>query len=339
MSEVNKKGLTLKEVEESRRKNGKNEIPVKDPVKWWSLLLEKFEDSIIQLLLMAVVFSVIGAVLTHEPLYDCIGIIMAVGLAVGIGFANEFSAAKKFEKQNQLSGDFKVPVYRDGCLTQVLKSELVVGDLVVLESGMEIPADCKVIEGECQVDESAVTGENVPVVKTPRNYIGDHTYSENVLVGSTPIVVGRVEAKVISVGIDTEAGRIKKATEVEATKSPLEVELDTLAELIAKLAFGGAGILFVALNAIHFFRHGFNSVQFLFAISLLVLIYPVIRNTYKGIEPTKLSWFLSASAAVLINIYGLSSPNFIIQIKDVLESFMVALTLIVLAVPGGFPLL
>lgn len=165
MSEVNKKGLTLKEVEESRRKNGKNEIPVKDPVKWYNLLKEKFADPIIQLLLMAVVFSVIGAVLTHEPLYDCIGIIMAVGLAVGIGFANEFSAAKKFEKQNQLSGDFKVPVYRDGCLTQVLKSELVVGDLVVLESGMEIPADCKVIEGECQVDESAVTGENVPVVK------------------------------------------------------------------------------------------------------------------------------------------------------------------------------
>ena len=337
-----KNGLTSEQVLKQREKFGANVMPTKNPVRWQDLLMEKIKDPLIQLLILASVFSIVGAFLTQSSYVDSIGVIVAIVLAVGTGFVNEYSSAKKFEAQNKASNDYDVPVYRDGKLIMVKKSELVVDDVTRLEQGIEVPADCIVIDGTCEIDESAVTGENVPVSKFVESETRDsgHTYANNFLVGSTPVVSGLVIAKVASVGINTEAGKINAVTQGEDEKSPLEENLDKLATLISKLAFAAAGIMYVLLNIKHL-GHSATLLQVLFAVSLIVMIYPVIKDTYNENGSSKKDIGIAIVGFLALNAYPFmttGAAKFVLEIKDVLKVFMEALTLIVVAVPEGLPL-
>lgn len=338
------KGLTTEIAKALQERDGKNVLPLKDPVRWQDILMDKIKDPIVQLLILAVVFSIVGALSLKEPLTESYGVLIAIILAVGLAFRNEYSAAKKFEKQNAAAGDYEVPCYRDGILVLVKKSDLVVGDVIVIENGLEAPADCIVIEGEGQFNESAVTGENVPVIKTINaNSKEVHTYNENFIVGSTPIVSGRVVAQVTQIGSNTEAGKINNVLQTEDEKSPLEKELDSLAELIAKLAFGAAGIMYVVLNVLHMIKAGHIDIfNIVFAVSLVVLISPVIRDTYSEKEFNKGKMAaLSILLFGFMNVFGifeLGATQFLVNIKDILHVFMGALTLIVVAIPEGLPL-
>ncbi|HNJ44262.1 MAG TPA: cation-transporting P-type ATPase, partial [Acidobacteriota bacterium] len=159
------RGLTSAEVEASRQKHGINVLtpPERDP--WWKLFLEKFDDPVIRILIIAAVIA-IGVGIAEGEYLEGIGIVVAILLATVLAFLNEYQANKEFDILNQVSDDVPVKVIRDGAYTTVPRKEIVVGDLVLLEAGEETPADGRLIEAvSLQIDESRLTGESVPASK------------------------------------------------------------------------------------------------------------------------------------------------------------------------------
>ena len=175
-------GLTAAQVEESRKKYGSNEMtpPSRDP--WWVELARKFADPLIVILIAAAIISFIPVLLSpgeHSPI-ESIGIMCAVLLATTVGFVNEYRANKEFDILNKVNDVTPVRVLRDGKHTMVPKNELVVGDIVTLETGVEVPADGVVLEASSlRVNQSSLTGESEPVLKVP-------TAEEETLPGAYP---------------------------------------------------------------------------------------------------------------------------------------------------------
>lgn len=160
-------GLSESEVKKSREKYGENTLTPPPRTPLWKLFLEKFKDPIIQILLVAAALSLVIAIINNEYA-ETIGIFAAILLATGVGFWFEMDANKKFELLNQVNDDISVKVIRDGNIHEVPKKELVVGDVVVLETGEEVPADGELLEAiALQVNESTLTGEPV-IDKTTR---------------------------------------------------------------------------------------------------------------------------------------------------------------------------
>jgi len=152
------KGLTDQEVEGSRKKYGQNILtpPERDP--WWKLYLEKFEDPVIRILIIAA-FLAIGIGIFHHEYIEGIGIIIAIFLATTLAFVNEYQASREFDILNKVNDEVPIKVIRNGNYTTVPKKDLVVGDIVILETGEEIPADGRVLEAvSFEVDESRFTG-------------------------------------------------------------------------------------------------------------------------------------------------------------------------------------
>lgn len=246
-------GLSTAEVLNSRNSYGANVLtpPKRDP--WYVLLLDKFKDKLIIILSIAAVFALILGVIKQE-FAEPIGIICAIMLAVGLGFWNEYSASKKFDILNQVSDDTLVKVRRNGLITQVSRKDLVVGDIVLLEAGEEIPADIRIIESaHLKVDESTLTGESVPVSKDPLSE-GQGTYPKYILLRSTTVAEGNGIGIIEAVGDQTEFGRTaRKAAEITDTETPLNKQLDGLASLINKIAIGSATFLISSLLLRYFF--------------------------------------------------------------------------------------
>lgn len=248
-------GLSIAEVESSRNTYGANVLtpPKRDP--WYVLLLEKFKDKLIIILSVAAIFATILGVIKQE-FAEPIGIICAILLAVGLGFWNEYSASRKFDILNQVSDDTLVKVRRNGILTQVSRKDLVVGDIVLLEAGEEIPADIEIISStHLKVDESTLTGESVPVSKnSPEEGHGHSTYPKYLLLRGTTIAEGGSVGVITAVGDRTEFGKTaRKAAEITDTETPLNKQLDGLAGLINKIAIGSATFLITALLCRYFF--------------------------------------------------------------------------------------
>jgi Ca2+-transporting ATPase len=160
------KGLSDKEINESRAKWGSNDLTPPARESWVKLLLGKFNDPIIKLLLFATLLSFITGYF-HGSIVESLGILLAVFLATFLSFINEYKAGKEFDILNQINDTTPVKVYRNGNVTQVPKNELVVGDIVIVTQGDEIPADGKLLETmELSVNESSLTGESVASRKT-----------------------------------------------------------------------------------------------------------------------------------------------------------------------------
>lgn len=242
-------GLTDEQVEASRQRYGKNILtpPARTPL--WKLFLEKFKDPIIKILLAAALLSLVISII-HNEYAETIGIFAAIFLATGVAFWFEMDANRKFELLNQVNDDILYKVIRDGNIHEVAKQDIVVGDIIVLETGEEIPADGELIEAiSLQVNESTLTGEPV-ISKTtnPEHFDEEATYPSNHILRGTTIANGRCIYEVKEVGDATEFGKVaEKATEINKDKTPLSKQLEKLARLISIIGFIVAGLTFGGL--------------------------------------------------------------------------------------------
>ena len=285
-------GLTDEEVLQSREQHGDNLLtPPKRP-SLWRLYLEKFEDPVVRVLLVAAVFSLIISVIENEYA-ETIGIIAAILLATGIGFFFEYDANKKFDLLNAVNEETLVKVVRNGKVQEVPRKDIVVGDLVILETGEEIPADGELVEAiSLQVNESNLTGEPV-IGKTiiEEDFDEEATYASNWVMRGTTVVDGHGAMKVQRVGDATEIGKVaRQSTEETLEPTPLNIQLTKLANLIGKIGFTVAGLAFViffvkdvllyfdfaALNGWHDWLPVFERTlkYFMMAVTLIVVAVP-----------------------------------------------------------------
>lgn len=290
-------GLTDDEVRQSREKYGVNLLtPPKRP-SLWKLYLEKFEDPVVRVLLVAAIFSLIISIIENEYA-ETIGIIAAILLATGIGFYFEYDASKKFDLLNAVNEETLVKVIRNGRVQEIPRKDVVVGDIIVLETGEEIPADGELLEAiSLQINESNLTGEPV-VSKTTveADFDEEATYASNKVMRGTTVVDGHGTMRVLCVGDDTEIGKVaRQSTEQSTEPTPLNIQLTKLANLIGKIGFSVAGLAF----AIFFIKD--------------VLVHYDFSSFH-----TFTDWLPA--------------------LKATLQYFMMAVTLIVVAVPEGLPM-
>ena len=194
-------GLSDQEVEESRRKYGENVLTPPPRTPLWKLFLEKFKDPIIRILLVAAFLSLVISIM-HQEYADTIGIFAAIFLATGVGFWFEMDANKKFDLLNQVNDDVLVKTLRNGNIHEIAKRDIVVGDIVVLETGEEVPADGVLLEAiSLQVNESTLTGEPV-MDKTvdPDHFDSEATYPSNQIMRGTTIINGHCIYKIEKIG-------------------------------------------------------------------------------------------------------------------------------------------
>ena len=283
-------GLTDEQVKQSREQHGKNVLTPPLRTSLWKLYLDKYRDPIIQILLVAAFVSLILAFI-EKNFMETIGIFVAVFLATTVGFYFERDAAKKFNLLTALSEEQPVKVRRNGKVMEIPRHDVVVGDVVLVEVGDEVPADGELIVcNDLQMNESTLTGE--PVTEKSLEGGGDGAYPRNVILRSTMVMNGRGEFVVTAVGDATEIGKVaKKSTEQTSVETPLHMQLDKLAKMISKVG----SVVSVAA----FF---------------IFLIHDILTNPAWG------------------------GKDYFYMAEIVLNYFMMAVTLIVMAVPEGLPM-
>jgi len=247
-------GLSLPDVEKNRQKYGDNIItpPPEEPL--FKLFLSKFNDPIIRILIVAAIVSFIVGYFDDHYL-ESLGILSAILLATTIAFINEAKAKKEFDILNQVRNEDFLNVIRDnGKIFRVMKKEIVVGDLVIIETGEEIPADGEIVRSvSLQINESALTGESVPVAKytksdTERLKVNPRTFEAYIVKRGTFVTEGNGIVKIIDVGDNTELGKTTHAA-LESTEreTPLNIQLNKLSKLIGVVGFSIAILVFVIL--------------------------------------------------------------------------------------------
>ena len=367
------KGLTTEEVKISRNKHGLNILkpPQKNP--WWKLFLEKFEDPVIQILGIAAVIAIALGIVQHNYI-EGIGIIVAILLATTLAFINEYQADREFEILNQVSDTIPTKVIRDANFTTVPRQDLVVGDVIYLEQGEEVPADGIILsEVSFYVDQSRLTGESLAVKKFNQIVKDDSTdtYPANKVYRSTLVDRGYAYIEITAVGERTEIGKLAIAvTSMDGDlETPLNLQLDKLSKLIGVVGLGFATLTFISLLTRGFIRseYSLNIAQWyrlsLSAIVTLTILIPVwLPVIYDGLElaqndikspkwlsEIKLTTWLKTTiiglgilaTGVCLGYIAHLLPT---SIEDwlpvnlanaLLQYFMVAVTIIVVAVPEG----
>ena len=292
-------GLTSEQVLENRRLHGENILTPPEKIPLWKQFLEKFEDPIIRILLFAWVLS-LGISCVHcwgpeqegfKAFLEPLGIFIAIILASTIGFIFEVKAAKAFEVLNTVNDDIMVTVLRDGKIQEVSRKEIVVGDVVMLNTGDEVPADGVLLDAQSlQINESTLTGE--PVISksvVEADFDHDATYPSNRVLRSTTVVDGNGVMCVDMVGDATEYGKVNRGAQIDNDlETPLQIQLKKLAGVISKLGYSAAGVTFILL-------------------SFKVIVADEAMGT--------------------LDI-----------VSSLLNSFMIAVTLIVVSVPEGLPM-
>ncbi|KAA6325849.1 Calcium-transporting ATPase 1 [termite gut metagenome] len=368
-------GLSDAQVIESRRIYGENILtpPKKEPL--WKLFLEKFEDPIIRILLIAAFLSLGIAIVNHinteEGDYaETIGIFCAILLATGVAFWFERDANKKFDVLNTVNDDTLIKVIRNGNVCEISKRQVVVGDVVLLEVGEEVPADGELLETvSMQIDESCLTGEPI-IAKTIRLEDFEHeaTYLSNWAMRGTKVMDGHGVMEVKHVGDATEYGKVaEKSTEMTGEQTPLNKQLDVLAKFIGVIGFILAmltfSVLFIkdlASASYSLGQLGLLGAVIIGAVIALTKVWiPILYDAFelcgkekeipKSVENgTWLRWILYGGLAFVVvtgigycfGVNPLHSTSWVSMetAKHVLEYFMVAVTLIVVAVPEGLPM-
>ena len=252
-----KRGLTELEVQAALAQYGPNVLTPPPSTPWWKLLLEKFQDPIIMILVAAAIISIIVGIIDGN-LIEPIGILIAIGLATGVGFWMEWSAKKKFDILNQAKDSEPVKVIRGGQTMEIPKTNLVPGDVVILATGDEVPADLDMyVAVNLKIDESSMTGESVPASKTPRESAEDWAgsgFAPWEALRGTRVMEGSGTGIVTKTGDNTEIGKTTRAAmEESGLDTPLQKQLDGLASMVNKIAFTLAATLIVLLNVHHWF--------------------------------------------------------------------------------------
>lgn len=248
---MNKSGLTSLEAHEFG--TGRNVLTPPPSTPWYEILLDKFKDPILMILIIADVFSFAVNIIQKEPLWEPLAILIAILLTAGIGFWQDWSAKKQFDSLNKVSDDEMIKVVRDGNVTEVPKCDLCIGDVVLVSAGDELPADLELFEAtEFHVDEAAMTGESVPVQKYD-HVTGTPTIPSNHALRGTRATEGSAKGVVIAIGDDTEIGKTtRQAMEMTDEKTPLTLQLEKLAGKISSISFWIGGLLLLFLNLHHF---------------------------------------------------------------------------------------
>ena len=286
-------GLTAAEVLQSRLEHGENVLTPPKQQSKWRLYLEKYEDPMVRILLVAALVSLVLS-FVKQDFVETLGIIAAIILATTVGFYFECDAARRFSILTQMGEEQSVKVMRDGRLQEIPRREIVVGDIVIVETGDEVPADGKLLEStDLQVDESSLTGELLTNKEPhPLQRDGKEAYPKDLLLRSSMVMAGRGCYQVTAVGDETEIGHVaRQATEITGVKTPLNIQLDRLAKLISKV---GSAIACTSF--------------------LLFLGHDILTNTL---------W---------------QTDDYLGMAEVVLKYFMMAVTLIVMAVPEGLPM-
>ncbi|WP_262280514.1 calcium-translocating P-type ATPase, PMCA-type [Hallella absiana] len=317
-------GLSDAQVADSRQQYGDNVLTPPKKTSLWKLYLDKYRDPIIQILLVAALVSLVLA-FVEKDFVETLGIFIAIFIATTVGFYFECDAARKFRVLTAINEDQPVKVRRDGKVMEVPRRDVVVGDIILVETGDEVPADAVLVEAvNLQIDESSLTGEPLTsksVTDAQNQQSADtasqlsslnpqhsadaiiqhsslntqhssEAYPKNVILRSTMVMNGRGTAIVTRVGDSTEIGKVAtEATEATQTKTPLNLQLDKLAKLISKV---GTGVSIAAF--------------------VIFLGHDILTNSL---------WH---------------TTNYLAMLQVVLNYFMMAVTLIVMAVPEGLPM-
>ena len=398
-------GLTDAQVLESRSKHGANVLtpPEKEPL--WKQFLEKFGDPLIIILLIAGVLSIgiscyefWGLHEGAETFFEPVGIFVAILLATGIAFIFELKADKQFSVLNQVNDDEIVEVIRNGNTTSIKKKDVVVGDIVVLNTGEEIPADGELLEAiTLNVDESSLTGEPI-CHKTihEQEFDKDATFPSNHVMRGTKVMEGHGIFKVLAVGDKTENGKVFEAAQIDdSVRTPLNEQLDGLADLITKLSYIFAALIIVAKLLVYFnnlsmvFKWGAISLVYfaivgfayyifkkrkssekklgqigkvgviayiiidlifsyfylpcLLAIPTVIFFWMVIKKfddwSWKAVVPSIIGYFVILMGMVVYFHDTLMPGEQIAKlITYTLDTLMIAVTLVVVAVPEGLPM-
>ena len=290
-------GLSDKQVQESREAYGWNLLtPPKRP-SMWKLYLEKFNDPVIRILLVAAFFSFVISVIEGEYA-ETIGIFFAIFLATGIGFYFEYDANKKFDLLNAVGEETPVTVRRNGKIQEIPRKEVVVGDIVILNTGEEVPADGTLLEAiSLQINESTLTGELMVNKTTDEASFDDEaTYPSNEVMRGTTVTDGHGIMQVNRVGDATEIGKVAtQATEQSGEETPLNIQLSKLAKFIEKVGF---------------------------TIAILTFLIFTGKDLYQYLSVTAITGW----------------QEWMHMARIVLKYFMMAVTLIVVAVPEGLPM-
>ena len=247
-------GLTAREVAQSRSKYGENVLtpPAKAPL--WLQFLDKFRDPLIIILLIAGALSILISCYEYFGLgdgptvfFEPVGIFVAIMLATGLSFYFEYQADKEFAILNKVNDDEPVEVIRDSNTTLIPRREVVVGDIVIVNTGEEIPADGELMESTLlNVDESTLTGEPMCAKTTVASeFDSQATFPSNHVMKGTKVMEGHGVMRVIAIGDHTEQGKVFEAVQIDnSVKTPLDEQLDGLGRLVAKLSYCvGAGII------------------------------------------------------------------------------------------------
>ena len=297
-------GLTDQQVEESRAKHGSNVLTPAAKESLWNQFLDKFHEPLIVILLFAGVLSIgisfyefYGLHQSAEVFFEPAGIFVAILLATGLSFYFEQQADKEFNLLNQVNDDEAVEVIRNANTTTVPRKDIVVGDIVVLNTGEEIPADATLLEAtSLHVDESTLTGEPLCVKSTDeKDFDPNATYPTNQVMKGTKVMEGHGIAQVTAVGDHTDQGKVFEAAQIDdSVRTPLDEQLDRLSKWVSKMSYG---------------------------IAILIVVGRIIM-------------YLTTGGSLDFSSLSTLAPF----LAYVLQTLMIAVTLVVVSVPEGLPM-
>ena len=297
------KGLNDNEVKESREKNGSNALSKAEQESIWAKLLEGFKDKMIIILLVALAINVVFVFMGQAEWYEAVGIAVAVLIANTVSVFSEYKNESKFQQLQEEASRTKCKVFRNGSLQEILIDDIVVGDILKLESGYKIPADGIILDGEIKVEQSSLNGETKEATKKPlgENQLGDtkDLLNEYYLFRGTVVCNGECIMQVATVGDNTIYGELSKEMQEETRESPLKVKLGILADKIAKLGYTGGILIAIA----YLFQNLFIDTGF-----DMTLVKEIVTNL-----------------PVFLNL--------------IVDSVILAVIIIVVAVPEGLPMM
>ncbi len=297
------KGLTKDEVGRSRLEHGSNMLTHKEPPGFWKKYAEKFNDPIIIILLAALGINIVFTFLGKVDWFECFGIFLSVLISTFVGAFSEYKNEGAFQKIQDDASNIRSKVYRDGVLRELSANELVKGDYVLLESGNLIPADGQIFRGSVFVDQSALNGEGKEVKKVFSNSNPTSSkadfWDKTSLYRGSVVCSGQCIMQISEVGDRTVYGKLNHDSQVEDRKSPLQAKLARLANKISYFGYVSA-----------------------FAVTFLCMLERI-----------------AASIGGNFNLIGSYFADTSTMLSDLVSSVIVGITVIVVAVPEGLPLM
>ncbi|MBR3092683.1 MAG: cation-translocating P-type ATPase [Bacteroidaceae bacterium] len=352
MPKLKYKGLTDQQVKESRALHGSNVLTPAKKESLWKQYLEKFSDPLIIILLIAGLLSVGISFYEYQWLnegsqvfFEPVGIFMAILVATGLAFYFEYKANKEFDVLNQVNDEEPVVVVRNGRITTIPRKDVVVDDIIIVHTGQEIPADAELLETvTLQVDESTLTGEPVCHKSADKkDFDSEATFPTNHLMRGTKVMEGHGIARVFAVGDATENGKVFEAVQIDnSVKTPLNEQLEKLGLLITNFSYIVAALIIVAKLVVY---HDFAPLSWLIAVPVVTFFYLLIWRFPKWKRSTRIATIVAFFIIFIASVYWIHDIVPTRNDDDIsalwaytLQTIMIAVTLIVVAVPEGLPM-